>query len=75
MIKVLKVEEVIQLTRLSRSTINRLKQLGKFPEPIRLSDRSIGWLEDDIQGWILNARDQNARATTPIAEMGVRDDQ
>ncbi len=37
---------------LSRSTIYSLMAAGKFPKSIPLGERSVGWLESDIQAWI-----------------------
>ena len=50
--RIIKVDEVQKLTSLSRSTIWRLENTGKFPKKVRLSQKSIGWLESDIQTWI-----------------------
>lgn len=40
------------MVSLSRSTIYALMAAGKFPRSIPLGERSIGWLESDIQDWI-----------------------
>lgn len=37
---------------LSRSTIYTLMAAGKFPNSIPLGERSVGWLESDIDAWI-----------------------
>jgi len=50
--KVLKINEVIELTSLPRSTIYFLIKRKKFPKPIRLSDRRVGWLYRDIVEWL-----------------------
>jgi prophage regulatory protein len=43
---------VEQDTGLSRSSIYSLIAEGKFPKPIRLTERSVAWRESDIQQWI-----------------------
>ena len=50
--KFIKISEVIEKTSLSRSTIYRLLNLGDFPRQVKLSSRSIGWVEEEIQEWI-----------------------
>ena len=36
----------------SSTTAWRLRKLGLFPEPIRLSARCIGWRRADIERWL-----------------------
>ena len=47
-------------TGLSRAVLYKLKAKGEFPPSIQLSDRSIGWLDSDIDEWI-NARKAASR--------------
>lgn len=50
--KILRRQQVEELTGLSRSTIYALMADNRFPKPIPLSARSVGWLEADINLWI-----------------------
>ena len=50
--RILKLPEVIQVTGLARSTIYLWMKDKKFPTHIKLGERSVGWLEEDIQGWL-----------------------
>ena len=43
---------VKSMVGLSRSTIYALIKADKFPKSISLGERSVGWLESDIQAWI-----------------------
>ncbi|KPW04800.1 AlpA family transcriptional regulator [Pseudoalteromonas sp. P1-8] len=47
-------EEVINMTGLSRSTIYTLMKNSEFPLSIKLSERSVAWRRGDIQDWISN---------------------
>ncbi|WP_295511818.1 AlpA family transcriptional regulator [uncultured Pseudoalteromonas sp.] len=47
-------EEVITMTGLSRSTIYTLMKNSEFPLSIKLSERSVAWRRGDIQNWISN---------------------
>jgi prophage regulatory protein len=37
---------------LSRSTIYRLVDSGKFPAPIKLSPQTIAWVESEVETWL-----------------------
>jgi len=50
----LKIQKVIELTTLSRSTIYRLVESGKFPRPVKLTSRTIGWVEEEVKAFILD---------------------
>ncbi len=51
-IKLIKLEAVIEMTTLSRSAIYRGIRECRFPKQVRLSHRSVAWVESDIQNWI-----------------------
>ncbi len=50
--RVLSYAEVMQKTRLSRTTIWRLIRAEKFPPPIQLSANCIGWSQRVVNAWI-----------------------
>lgn len=49
---ILRRPKVENKTGLGRSSIYRLIQLGQFPKPVKLTERSVGWLESEIDQWI-----------------------
>jgi prophage regulatory protein len=49
---ILRLPEVKRSTGLSRSTIYLRIAEGKFPKPISLGTRAVGWLENEIQDWL-----------------------
>ncbi len=49
----LKIDEVIQLTSLSRSTIYNYIKQGLFPKPVKLGARRVGWLYSLLFDWIV----------------------
>ena len=55
----LKLPEVIEITRLSKPTIYRLLAEADFPRPIRVGLRAVRWHAHEIQDWV----DTRARAT------------
>jgi prophage regulatory protein len=49
---ILRIQDVIAVTRLSRSTIYRLIQAGQFPKPIKLTERASGWHYEAVEQWL-----------------------
>ena len=52
--KILRLPDVITRTGLSRSTIYLRISDGRFPTPISLGGRAVGWLESECEQWILD---------------------
>ena len=50
--KLLKAQDVADLTSMSRSHLHRLARDGKFPKPIKIGENRSAWLESDVQEWI-----------------------
>ena len=50
--RVLDFKAVHQLVPVSKSTLMRWERSGKFPRRVRMSMRSIGWLESEVQTFI-----------------------
>ena len=52
--RIIRLKEVTHLTGLARSTIYKYLAEGRFPMSVSLGDRSIGFLESEVQEWILD---------------------
>ena len=50
--KMLRLENVKSKTGLSRSTIYRFMDKGRFPHKINLGLRAVGWLESEVDKWL-----------------------
>ena len=50
--KMLRIEEVMEITRLSRATIYRKMSKGQFPKPLKLGDRAVRWRQSEIEAWL-----------------------
>ena len=48
---ILRRHDVERVTGLPRSTIYDKIAKGEFPRPIKLSMKSVGWLESEIAEW------------------------
>jgi len=62
---ILRFPQVQARTGLSRSALNTLVRNGRFPRPVRLTNRALGWLSVDIDAWI-SAKRAAAEMTAPI---------
>jgi prophage regulatory protein len=51
-IRFLRLPEVLERTGLSRSTIYVRLAEGRFPRPVRLGGRAVGWIEAEIGEWV-----------------------
>jgi prophage regulatory protein len=49
---ILRRPDVEKRCGLSRSTIYQLMTEGRFPRPVRLGKRAVGWRESDIAKWL-----------------------
>jgi prophage regulatory protein len=47
-----KLLEVKNTTGLSGSSIYRMASAGKFPKPIKLGERSSGWIASEVDQWL-----------------------
>ncbi|WP_305368919.1 helix-turn-helix transcriptional regulator [Photobacterium leiognathi] len=50
--RIFRISQVCEKVGLARSTIYTYISKGKFPAPISLGGRAVGWLENDIEMWI-----------------------
>ena len=51
-VRFLRLPEVIARTGLSRSTIYVRLDQGRFPRPVSLGGRAVGWIESEVDEWI-----------------------
>ena len=61
--RILRLPSVKSRTGLSRSSIYLRVAENKFPKPVQLGGRAVGWVEAEIDAWldhqIRNRRDSN----------------
>lgn len=61
--RMLRLRQVEELAGLSRDSIYRLGRAGKFPRPIKVSERASRWNEAEIMAW----REQRIAASQEVA--------
>lgn len=46
------LNDACQLTSLSRTAINRWRDLGKFPKAVPLGDKRVAFVRSEVEAWI-----------------------
>jgi prophage regulatory protein len=49
---ILRRKAVEARTGLSRSTIYDYIRAGRFPAPVRVGDRAVGWVASEVDSWL-----------------------
>ena len=49
---ILRLPGVKGKTGLSRSSIYDKVQRSEFPAPVKIGERAVGWVEDEIDAWV-----------------------
>ncbi len=50
--RILRKPDVLKITSLSASSIERMERHGEFPRRVRLGSNAVGWIEGEILEWI-----------------------
>ena len=50
--RLLRLEEVLSYTGLSRSELYRKVQVGEFPGSVKVGVRAVRWRESEVEEWI-----------------------
>lgn len=51
-IRILPIDAVLDRTGLSRRTLYDEISEGRFPRPVQLTRRRVGWPERDVDAWL-----------------------
>lgn len=52
MSNLMNVTEVLTELRISRATLQRMRECGDFIEPLVIGKRKLAWRRDDVAAWI-----------------------
>ena len=50
--RILKAKDVAERVSISTSQVYRLARDGRFPEPVKITEKRSGWLETEVDQWI-----------------------
>lgn len=53
-LRLLRLNQILDLTGLSRATLYRKIAAGTFPPPYRISERCSGWRTGEVEVWLHN---------------------
>jgi len=56
--KILRRKDIENQFGLSRSTIYAMMANGRFPKPVKLGHRAVGWRSDELQSWFENMQEE-----------------
>jgi prophage regulatory protein len=62
-LKILRLPQVCEVTGFCRSMIYQLEAERRFPRRVKIGTRAVGWLEDEVQAWLV-CRIEASRAAT-----------
>ena len=51
-IRILSKKELRQLVLYSPAQIDRMEKAGRFPKRVRLGPCRVGWVEEEVLGWL-----------------------
>lgn len=49
---IIDLARVTAKTTLGRSTVYAYMKAGKFPAPVQVSARRVGWVESEVDAWV-----------------------
>lgn len=58
---ILRRKQVEDVVGLKRSALYALIGAGKFPKPIHLSARAVGWLSHEVDNWLQSRIDESRK--------------
>ena len=70
-LQILTTKEVLDLTTLSETTLRRWITKRKFPEPVRLGERRIGWPRTQVLDWLVEQRGGEGGVASHLYQTGL----
>lgn len=56
--QVLRFRMVKEMTGLPRSTLYLYMKNNHFPRPVKLGVRSVGWIKEEVDTWLIGKKEQ-----------------
>ena len=63
--RLIRLKEVMQVTGLARSTVYKYIAEEAFQKPVSLGERCVGWVEDEVQDWVMAKIKERNLAQSP----------
>jgi predicted DNA-binding transcriptional regulator AlpA len=58
--KIIRLPEVLEKVGLKKSAVYKLIKEGDFPKQVKLGKHASGWIESDVQAWIMKRAGREA---------------
>lgn len=58
----IRIRQVLEMIGVSRTTLWRMVQAGTFPRPVRITERSRGYVRETVEAWMKSRTDGGALA-------------
>lgn len=55
------ISEVTAKTELGKTTIYRHVAEGKFPQPVKIGDKKVRWISEEIDAWLQSRIDARSK--------------
>ena len=65
--RIIRLREVMERTGLARSTVYKYVEDGIFPKSVPLGGRAVGWVEQEVEDWILARIEERDRSLSSDA--------
>lgn len=63
-IKLLRLSQVMEMTGLRKTKIYELHAEGAFPQRVKITAHSVGWVEAEVQAWLARRIENSARGSS-----------
>ncbi|GAC1030986.1 hypothetical protein thsps21_18130 [Pseudomonas sp. No.21] len=68
--RLIRLKEVMRVTGLARSTVYKYIAEESFPKPVSLGERCVGWVDDEVQDWIMARIEERNVAQSTVVKPG-----
>lgn len=62
--RIIRLRDVMAHTGLARSTIYKFIKEGLFPKQVPLGGRAVGWILEEVEGWVRACMEERDTAGT-----------
>jgi prophage regulatory protein len=66
--RILRLKEVTATIGLGRAAIYQMQREGKFPKPVKIGVRAVGWIAEDVLAWMARRANRKIATTARFPE-------
>jgi prophage regulatory protein len=61
-IRMLRLNQVLDLTGLGKTKIYALQKEGDFPKSVKITSYAVAWVEEEVQNWLARRIERSSQA-------------